>query len=188
MKPFVLGLSGLAALGLAGLGACDEGKPRHPPPDPMAVMAPPSGLAAKGPPGRSVGLPRRPEPAAFSLDRINEAKDPLNRQPATVSAGEALVFQGFGFDPVARLPGRGADLVIDDKPYGTAYGAGRADVAAYFKNPAVTAVGFKTTLPAGLVAVGAHKAVVRVIAADGKGYFDGAPIAFEVRAAPTPQH
>jgi hypothetical protein len=30
--------------------------------------------------------------------------------------------------------------------------------------------------------------VVRVIAADGKSYFDGAPIAFEVRAAEPQRH
>jgi hypothetical protein len=185
LKPSVLAL---AAFSLLALDACEKGKPRHPPPDPMAVMAPPTGLAAKGPAPHSLGLPKRPEQAAFSIDRINQDKDPLNRQPAFVSAGEALVFQGFGYDPVAKAPGRGVDLVVDGTAYGTGYGAGRADVAAAAKNPGVTSVGFKTTLPSGLVAVGAHHAVVRVIAVDGKGYFDGLPIAFEVRPAPSSPH
>jgi hypothetical protein len=190
LKPTVLALSGgLAALSLVALSACEQGKPRHLPPDPMAVMAPPTGLAAKGPPPHSPGLAKRPEQAAFSIDRINEAKDPLNRQPAYVSAGEGLVFQGFGYDPVAQRPAKGVDVVIDDQAaYGTLYGAGRADVAAAAKNPAVTQVGFKTTLPGGLVPVGPHHAVVRVIAADGKGYFDGLPIAFEVRAGEPSPH
>jgi hypothetical protein len=79
-------------------------------------------------------------------------------------------------------------VVIDGKAYGTAYGAPRADVARYFKDRGLTGVGFHVTLPAGLVPVGDHQAVVRVIAADGKAYFDGPPIAFTVRFAEPRRH
>ena len=185
------GLCAATALLLAALAltACDEGKPRHDPPDPFAIAPPPPAvLAARAPRGLSPGLPKRPQMAGFSLDAIGPAWDPLNKQPAVVSAAEPLTLQGFGFDPVARRPGRGVDVVIDGRPYGTAYGAQRADVAAYFKAPALTAVGFHTTLPAGLVGVGDHQAAVRVIAADGKGYFDGPPIAFTVRFAEPRRH
>ena len=169
------------ALALLSLGACEKGKPRHPPVDPMAVAPPPPG--APGPPttGVSAGLPKRPEAPAFSIDRIADAPDPINRQPAIAPAGQPIVVQGFGLDGVAKAPGKGLDLVIDDKVFGTVYGGPRPDVAAYFKAPGLTAVGFTTTIPAGALAVGPHTAMVRVVAADGKGYFDGRKIPFVVK-------
>ena len=180
---------GALALSLLTLGACDQGKPRHDPPDPMAVAPPPlAAVAALTLPGLSTGLPKRPEMAGFSLDVVGQATDPLNRQPAVTSAAEPVVLMGFGFDPVAKRPAKGVDVVIDDKAYGTTYGAGRADVAAYFKSPRLTAVGFKTVLAPGLLAVGDHIAVVRVIAADGKAYFDGPPIAFTLQFAEPRRH
>lgn len=176
----------LAALALC---ACDKPKPRHLPPDPMEAAVPPPAKAVEQTQAPlSAGLPKRPELAGFSLDTIGAAADPLNKQPAVISAAEPVVLQGFGFDPVARLPAKGVDVVIDGKAYGTAYGAPRADVATYFKAPAMTAVGFKTTLPAGLIGVGDHQAVVRVIAANGKAYFDGPPIAFTVQFAEPKRH
>jgi len=39
-----------------------------------------------------------------------------------------------------------------------------------------------------LIPVGDHQAVVRVIAADGKGYFDGPPIPFTVQFAEPKRH
>ena len=57
----------------------------------------------------------------------------------------------------------------------------RDDVAAYFKASGLTNTGFTAVLPAGLIAVGKHQALVRVVAADGKGYYDGIAIAFEVK-------
>jgi hypothetical protein len=54
-------------------------------------------------------------------------------------------------------------------------------VAAYFKAPALVNVGFRTSLPAGALPPGAHTALVRVVAADGKGYYDSPTLAFEVR-------
>ena len=36
------------------------------------------------------------------------------------------------------------------------------------------------TLPAGALAKGPHKLVLRVIAADGKGYFESPPVPFTV--------
>ena len=91
------------------------------------------------------------------------------------------MLDGFGFDPVAKAPAKGVDVVIDGKAYGAAYGGSRPDVASYFKAPGLTATGFTATLPAGSLAMGPHTAVVRVVAADGKGYFEGPTIAFTVR-------
>jgi hypothetical protein len=83
--------------------------------------------------------------------------------------------------PTWVRPGKGVDLVIDDVAYGTAYGAGRADVAAFFMTPGLTQVGFAVTLPAAALTPGPHKASVRVVAADGKSYYQGLAIAFEAK-------
>jgi hypothetical protein len=90
------------------------------------------------------------------------------------------VFTGFGFDPTAKAAARGVDVVVDGKTYGALYGHTRADVAVYFKIPGLTAVGYSLTLPPLTLAKGEHSVVVRVIAADGKGYFESPNFAFTV--------
>ncbi len=107
--------------------------------------------------------------------------DPYTRRPAITAASQPIVLDGFGFDLTAKAPARGVDVVIDGKAYGTAYGRPRGDVATYFKNPALSHVGFRTVLPPGTLAVGAHTAIVRVISADGTGYYDSPAVAFEVQ-------
>jgi len=170
-----------ALLCLLALAACDKAKPRQLPPDPFAAGPPPA--APETPPGQgmSAGLAKRPQPAGFFLDHVGQASDPFNKRPAVTAAGQPVVLDGFGFDPVAKAPAKGVDVIVDDRAYGTAYGAGRPDVAAFFKVPALVNVGFRTTLPAGTLAPGAHTAVVRVISADGKGYYDSPMLPFEVR-------
>jgi hypothetical protein len=176
----VAALAGLA-LAAAALAGCDNPKPRVVPPDPMARTLPPP-AAAIGPPkdGTSGGLAKRPELAAFSLDRVGEALDPLNKQPAGTPGDAPISISGFGFDPAAKTPASGVDVVIDGAAYAAAYGAAREDVANYFKSPALTATGYAVTLPAGFLVNGPHKIVVRVIAADGKGYFESPAIPFTV--------
>jgi hypothetical protein len=92
-----------------------------------------------------------------------------------------MVLDGFGFDAVAKLPAKGVDVVVDGKAYGTAYGHARPDVGDYFKTPALAATGFRTTLPAGTLAAGMHTLRLRVVAADGKGYFESPQVGFEVK-------
>ncbi|WP_395673425.1 hypothetical protein [Phenylobacterium sp.] len=170
-----------ALLSILTLAACDEPKPRG---DAAAAKPPaaapaPTGQVPSGP--SSAGLLKLPEMAGFSVDRIGTANDPINRQPAESELGEGLAIDGFGFDPVAKLPGRGVDVVVDGLAYPATYGHGRADVAAYFKTPALDPVGFTVTLPPAAAPAGAHTVVVRVIAADGRGYFESPPVAFATR-------
>jgi hypothetical protein len=65
--------------------------------------------------------------------------------------------------------------------FGATYGAARPDVASFFKTPALVNVGFRTILPAGALTIGAHTVVVRIVAADGKGYFDSPVVAFSAK-------
>ncbi len=167
----------MAALALAG---CDKAKERHVPPDPFAAL-PPEPTSSPPTEGLSKGLAKRAELAGFSLDHAGAAQDPLNKQPAVTPADRPVRLDGFGFDPVAKAPAKGVDVVVDGKAYGTAYGAARPDVASYTKTPGLVKVGFSATLPAGTLAPGPHIAVVRVVAADGEGYYEGPPVRFEVK-------
>jgi hypothetical protein len=165
---------------LAGLAACERGKPRHPPPDPMA-LAPAAAAPVAPTEGLSAGLAKRPEMAGFFVDHIGQSVDPRGRPPAVTAAAGPILLDGFGFDPVAKAPGKGVDLVVDGKAYGAKYGAARQDVASYFKTPGLVNVGFTTTLPAGTLAAGTHVLVVRVVATDGRGYFDSPEIPFQAK-------
>jgi len=171
-------LLSLAALAQAG---CDKAKPRDLPPDPFAAGPAPAAPESAPGQGMSAGLARRAETAGFFVDHVGQAVDPLTRRPAVTAAGQPTVLDGFAFDPVAKAPARGVDLIVDGKAYGAAYGAARPDVAAFFKTPGLVTVGFKAVLPADVLKPGAHTAVVRVVAADGKGYFDSPTLAFEAK-------
>jgi hypothetical protein len=169
-----------ATMAALALSACEEGKPRHPPPDPMA-LAPAVSEPSAPTEGLSAGLTKRAEPAGFFLDHVGQAVDPRGRPPAVTAASAPLLLDGFGFDPVAKLPAKGVDLVVDGKIYGARYGAARQDVANYFKAPALVNVGFTASLPSGNLSVGPHVVVVRVISADGRGYFDSPAIPFQAK-------
>lgn len=177
-------LVAIFGVALLALGACERGKPRHLPPDPFAIATPaapePAATPVAGAP-LSTGLPKRPQMAGFFLDHVGQATDPFNRPPAITVAAQPVLLDGFGFDPVTKTPAKGVDIVIDGKAYPTAYGRARNDVAAYFKTPALANVGFRTVLPAGSLAPGPHTAIVRVVASDGKGYYDSPAAPFVVK-------
>jgi hypothetical protein len=181
MRSRLLAAALMASLmGPLALAGCDRAKERHVPPDPFAAL-PPEPTSTPPTEGLSKGLTKRQELAGFSLDHAGAALDPLNKRPAVTPAGRPIRLDGFGFDPVAKAPAKGVDVVVDGKAYGTAYGAPRPDVASYTKTPGLVKVGFTTTLPAGTLAPGPHIAVVRVVAADGKSYFEGVAIPFGVQ-------
>jgi hypothetical protein len=169
----------IAALVLGGLAlcACEQGKPRRLPPDPMAAPDTAEAPAAV----RSAGLQQGPQPAAFSLDRLGATVSPLAKPLVTAPANQPLAFEGFAYDAAAGQPARGVDLVVDGQAHGTVYGAARPDVARHFKSPAMLDVGFKAVMPAGSLAAGAHSVVIRVVSADGKAYADSPAVAFELR-------
>ena len=150
----------------------------------MALAPPPAATSSAAPPSAapplSIGLAKRPEAAGFFVDHIGAAADPRSKQPATTPAGQVTVIDGFGFDDATKTPAKGVDVVIDGKAYGSTYGSARPDVARYFKAPALVKVGFKAALPAESLTVGTHTLVVRIVAADGKGYFISPNIVFSV--------
>ncbi|HEY3947688.1 hypothetical protein [Phenylobacterium sp.] len=175
-----LALPAAALLAAAALSACQEGKPRHTPPDPMAGASPP---VEDTPPPKALseGLPKRAGTPIFTLDHVGAAFDPLGKPPAVTPRDRPVVFDGFGLDDLAKAPGRGVDVTVDGKVYGTAYGATRRDVAVHFKDQNLAPVGFRMVLPSGSLAVGPHSATVRVIAADGRSYEESPTIRFSVK-------
>jgi predicted small lipoprotein YifL len=167
----------MAALTLA---ACDRGKPRHLPPDPFAAP-PPEAQGETPSAGLSAGLAKRPGLPGFFIDHIGAAADPMNKPPAPITTGAPMLLDGFGFDAAAKLPAKGVDVVIDGRVFGTRYGGDRSDVATYFKTPALGKTGFRTVLPPGTVAAGAHTAWLRVVTADGQGFNESPKVPFIVR-------
>lgn len=186
MRPAISATPTAALALLVLLAACDKAKHR-PVVDtskPLTVTGAPAtapvAAAAVGLAPISGGLPLRPQFPAFYLDRINTAKDPLN-YPATIGRDAAIEMTGFGYDVVAKAPAKGIDLDIDGKLYGAVYGDPRPDVAASKNIPALTATGYHMTLPAGVLAAGPHKVTVRVVSADGAGFYQSPTISFTVQ-------
>jgi hypothetical protein len=170
----------LAAACLLGLAGCDTPKPRPvAPPPPQAAAVEELGAGAAAP--SSAGLRSLGAATGFYLDQVGEALDPVHRTPAATSQSAPLIIIGFAFDDGAKTPAKGVDVVLNGETYAATYGQARPDVAAYFKNPALTDVGFTASLPAGLLAPGAHRISLRVIAADGSGYFETPEVPFTVR-------
>lgn len=182
MKSVTTACFAAAALSLT---ACDEPKPRNPPPAeaPPPVAAAPAAAPAAGaaPAAASAGLPKREGMAGFYVDYIGAAHDPLNRQPAVAAADKPLTVGGFAFDAASKQPARAVDVVIDGVAYGAAYGTPRDDVATFHKNPALQKVGYAVTIPAGTIPPGDHTLILRVVSTDGGGYQESVPVKFQVR-------
>lgn len=183
MKPVVS--ASLAAVATLTLAACDEPKPRNPPPaETPAAAAPaaaPAATSAAGAAAASAGLPKREGMAGFYVDYIGAAPDPLNRQPAVAAADKPLTVGGFAFDAASKQPAKAVDVVIDGVAYAAAYGTPREDVAKFHNNPALVNVGYAVSIPAGTVAPGDHTLVLRVVSTDGGGYQESVPVKFQVR-------
>lgn len=167
----------MAATALLALSACDKPKPRAAAAAAMAAAQAGKPVVA---PAASASLPRRPEPLPFSLDLINEGQEPRARE-VTIKGGGPVTFAGWAYDPVAQRDGKALDIVVDGVAYGANYGRPRPDVADHFKLPHAGGSGFALTLPAYVVGKGKHTVLVRLVAADGAGYFDSPPMAFRVR-------
>ncbi|HEV2533600.1 hypothetical protein [Phenylobacterium sp.] len=134
-------------------------------------------------PGPSDGLPRRFDYSPAYLDRAGAAFDPLNNPHAATPASEPIDLRGFAFDGPGRKLARGVDLVVDGVAYEARYGLRRDDVAKSQNDAELTACGFVLTLAPQSLAPGSHAVRVRVIAADGGGYYETPDHLFDVADA-----
>jgi len=116
----------------------------------------------------------------YGLDQFNEVLMPLIKPPVRVPYSGSLVLRGWAVDRHAQKPAGAVEVEINGKAYVCSYGADRADVAAYFNQPAYRHSGFALDLPAAQVGKGKHELHVRVISADRKTCRRSAVFRFEV--------
>ena len=84
-----------------------------------------------------------------------------------------LVAQGWAFDQLDRAPAAGVFVSLDGKLYPTTYGNPRLDIAALFRSNQCTDTGFQWAIPAWKLGKSVHEIALKVLSADGKGYYDG---------------
>jgi phosphoglycerol transferase len=114
----------------------------------------------------------------MNVDQIGEARAPFRGGPVRVSGGSAFRVSGWAVDQSSQLAAGGVDVVIDETPFRSTYGADRRDVVDYFARPTYLESGFTLTIPADQVAKGPHTLRLRVISSGGTCYYRTASIPF----------
>ena len=133
-------------------------------------------------PGKTIGLPKSAGVARCALERINDTWSPQTKQPVPVSFGAPVTFVGWAIDEQHKAIAGGVDILIDGMPYAANYQLERGDVADFLKVPGYKNSGFSAIVPPSkLVEKGHHDVTFRVLANDGKSYYDCPKIDFEVR-------
>jgi acetyltransferase-like isoleucine patch superfamily enzyme len=130
--------------------------------------------------GETSGMSRLTEYSPTYLDKAGAAFDPANNLEAATAGDQPIDFRGFAFDGPAKTSGRGVEIVIDGEPYVARYGLWRGDIAEHQESREVGACGYVLTLAPHELAPGRHSVSIRLIAADGRGYFEGPEMSFKV--------
>ncbi len=122
-------------------------------------------------------LPRRSGHATVSLDSIvidgNATVVAALRKPRTfkVKRSDTIQFLGWAFDPNAAAPAGGLFFRLGARDLGTTYGLARQDVAAAYKLPNLTLVGFNALVSGRSLHPGANTVSVVVVSHDLKSYY-----------------
>jgi hypothetical protein len=130
--------------------------------------------------GKSAEMTRMPGDARYALELLGSVDGPLTKQPVQVSGG-SILFSGWAVEEPKGTVAAGVDVVVDGYPYTATYGAERSDVAAYLKSPAYKNSGFQISIPSADIGGGRHTAAIRVLSNSGKTYWEGTPIAIDVK-------
>lgn len=120
-------------------------------------------------------LDRLPGPKDFSLEFIDEQREPLGRPRTVIPAGQATLLRGWAVDRDAGRHAAGVALLVDGRRFEAIHGLPRPDVAEYFSRPGYAASGFRCLLPPGTLEPGDHELRVRIILADGERYLETPP-------------
>ena len=110
-------------------------------------------------------------PMVYHVDIIGPVVNPLSK-PSIEVPPQALLVSGWAVDDPRKVLAGGVDIVMDHNPYAARYGISRKDVAAYYKEPSYENSGFDFTVPAAQMTEGIHIFAVRVVANDGKSYWE----------------
>lgn len=88
-----------------------------------------------------------------------------------VRRADTVQLTGWAFDPAARAPAGGLDLRLGVRNSPATYGLARKDVAAAYKAPNLTLVGFNSKVKGSDLRPGANAISLIVISHDRKGYY-----------------
>jgi hypothetical protein len=115
--------------------------------------------------------PCKGQPPMTAIDQIGAARPPFGAGSVHVSGASEVRVSGWAVDHPGKMAAAGVDVAIDRTPFPSTYGATRDDVADYFQRPAYRESGFTAEIPAGAIAKGEHALTLRVVAADGRCYY-----------------
>jgi hypothetical protein len=121
--------------------------------------------------GATQKLPHGSVPMTYHVDVIGPLVNPLINPSGAVPSKD-LVVAGWAIDDPRKAAAGNVDVVVDHIPYAARYPIPRKDVAAYYKEPSYENSGFDFTIPAFQMTKGIHVFAVRVVASDGKSYWE----------------
>ena len=105
-----------------------------------------------------------------AVDVLDVRPDGTHQEAVTIGAADTLHVIGWAYDDSKAMPCDAIALVVDKNHiFSGSYGYARTDVAAFYKDPARTNVGYGIAVPAGKLGAGSHAAqVVCVVANDAR--------------------
>jgi phosphoglycerol transferase len=110
------------------------------------------------------------------VDQIGANRAPFGARSLPVPGSGQFRVWGWAVDHSNRSAAGGVDIVIDRTLFPSIYGGSRDDVAAAYHLPAYRQSGFTTNIPAERFAKGEHWLSVRVVASDGRCFYQGPTI------------
>ena len=135
-----------------------------------------------------IALPAKPAPAldlpalrylglldtarVESLNHVSAIEVPETEVMELGGHPAMLSVQGWAFDNFARAPAAAVFLQLDGKLYPASYGGERLDIVALFRSRSLARTGFQWTIPAWKLGPATHELSIKVLSADGKGYYD----------------
>jgi hypothetical protein len=128
---------------------------------------------AKAPRASTLEMDTCGAPPLMNIEQVGGATAPFAGGPLRVGSGELKV-SGWAVDQVAGTQARGVDILLDDVPFPTIYGADRGDVVEYFKRQGYLQSGFVAVIPAGQIGKGQHTIALRVVSSEGQCYYQAA--------------
>jgi len=106
-----------------------------------------------------------------TIDQIGASRPPFDPMGVRVAPSADFKVSGWAVDHAKREAASGVDLVIDQMVFPSTYAIHRKDVADYFRRTSYADTGFTATIPRNTLAVGEHWLSLRVVAADGRCYY-----------------
>lgn len=109
----------------------------------------------------------------FFFDWVVNETGPVRfeNRHASIMRGTKFEISGWAVDGPAGRPAAGVVVVIDGREFPATYGSDRQDVGKHFGNQVMAPSGFAVTLKGDDLAPGRHTLTIRVVSADGRGFY-----------------